>query len=218
MRRSVVAGLLMITACEEAPREAQTPAPARPDIARPTPSAKQEDPLAWERDVVLPVDPRHRKLALTRSWLAGYWVGNKGACFGSDSGIALEADGSYSNHETEGRYAIAGDVIRLTVTSAHNAPPEEIGTSQQFRARLIGPNEMGTDWGGGETETLYRCPASGMDPAQLSRSSPSSSASRITWLSAPAMMPAGSAIRPTPMIASVPAATLPPGVVGNTSP
>jgi hypothetical protein len=179
MRLGVLIGLLLATSCDETPRgEQPQPMPPRetakaaPTGAAPLPPAPpEEDPLAWERDVVLPVDPKHLKLELTPGWLDGYWVGNKGACLGSDSGIHFGADGTYSEFESGGGYQIRGDRIWTAVTEVYNGPPDAIGTRESARVRIVGPNELATDWGGGQKGPLYRCPPGGLRPEHISANS-----------------------------------------------
>ena len=108
--------------------------------------------------IVLPVDSRHQRLELTPQWLEGYWVSGKAACYGSDSGIRFNSDGSYSEHDVGGRYDINGHRIRLRITEVYNAPPSEIGAGETFTVRLVGPNELATTWSDGGSGPWYRCP------------------------------------------------------------
>ncbi len=113
--------------------------------------------------VVLPVERRHRKPALTREWLAGYWVDQKFACSGSDSGLWLEADGRWQDYEESGTWSIAGSAVTTKVTEIYNVPNAPLGETESFRVRLVGPNEIDTLWQeGAGLVRLYRCPEGGM--------------------------------------------------------
>lgn len=116
----------------------------------------------WEKKIVLPVDPKHRKLELTPAWLEGYWVAQKSACYGSDSGIHFGADGKYAEHEAGGTYAIEGDRVTLTVTEIYAGPESEKGKKESLTVALVGPNEMDSRWPDGSLWRLYRCPPGGM--------------------------------------------------------
>ncbi len=111
-----------------------------------------------EAKIVLPVDPRHKRLELTPKWLEGYWVSGKAACYGSDSGNRFNADSTYSVQDARGRYSISGPRVQLRVTENYNAPSSELGTSESFTVRLIGPNEIQTRWRDGGSGPLFRCP------------------------------------------------------------
>lgn len=147
-------------------RDPRGPVGALPEYVHEVTPAKSQDEWDrewedWQRDIVLPVDPKHRRLELTPQWLEGYWVVYKSACYGSDSGIHFSADGTYADHETDGRYAIDREHVRMTVVSVHNAPDDsEVGTSERIKVVPIGPNEILTGWRDERDQPLrlYRCP------------------------------------------------------------
>jgi hypothetical protein len=152
---------LLLNGCSLEDNSAPAGPPANSSRTTERELTQEEWDRAFEEEqakIVLPVDPRHRRLELSQGWLAGYWVSGKAACYGSDSGISFQADGTYSEHEEGGRYVIEGNRIRLIVTEVYNAPRSEIGTGGSFTARPIGPNEMETVWSDGAAGPLYRCP------------------------------------------------------------
>lgn len=136
----------------------------------PTPANARDEREFYEEAarVVLPVDPRHRKLSRTRQWLAGYWVDQKLACLGSDSGIVFEADGAYSDHGDGGRYRLADRRIAMVTTEVYDSgsPDTKVGDRTVSGLRLIGANEIElSDWQNekGEPVRLYRCPPQPID-------------------------------------------------------
>ena len=163
MRFKLLIAMLMLAGCDMMGGNDAQPSPAN-ETEGPAPTAAQLEKAQkeWEAKIVLPVDPKHRTVALTPAWLEGYWVGNKAACYGSDSGIHFTADGRYSEHEAGGTLRIEGDKVRITVTEVYAAPDSEIGKSEDFRVRLIGPNEIETVWSDGGRGRLFRCPPGGM--------------------------------------------------------
>jgi hypothetical protein len=141
-------------------RAASTRSAEPTQAAREEASRKEADRAFAEEEaqIVLPVDPRHQHLELTPHWLEGYWVSGKAACYGSDSGIRFNSDGTYSEQEGSGEYEIEAARIRFRITEVYNAPSSEIGTGSALTVRIVGPNEILTTWSDGGSGPLYRCP------------------------------------------------------------
>lgn len=162
---AVMLWLALLLGCDTGPQPAPERKPEQAPGAEAKPAKSQaewdREWEAWQQSIVLPVEPRHRRLALTPEWLAGYWASGKAACLGSDSGIWLERDGHYRNHEESGLWSIANGQARFRVTEIYNAPDEPVGEVSRARLRLVGPNEI--DWiESGEVSRLYRCPEGGL--------------------------------------------------------
>lgn len=144
------------------------PVGALPGYVHTAPSSKSKED--WDREweevhesIVLPIDPRHRKLERTPGWLAGYWVYYKQACGGSDSGISFNADLTYSDHGTAGSYTLPKDSIRMVTTEIYDwgSPEDRIGGVDISELQLIGPNEVElSDWRDEQARPLklHRCP------------------------------------------------------------
>jgi hypothetical protein len=85
------------------------------------------------------------------SWLVGGWAPSASSC-GSDREISFEANGTFSESDSEGVWSLAGS--QLTV---HSAGGDDFGRSEIVRVSVRSGVEMEFQWPDGTRAKFRRC-------------------------------------------------------------
>lgn len=166
MRLLAIIAVLLAAGCErrtEAPPEEGAASAAKAATAeRATAPA---DTPEWTPET-LPIEPRHRRLVLSKTWLAGDWADDAEACRGTDNFIHFSQGANYSDCGDSGRYWLRGNRIRFLVTKVSDEicdSPHRVREQHDTPIKLLGPNAIEfANWADeqGKRLRMYRCPPS----------------------------------------------------------
>lgn len=120
------------------------------------------------------LSPEQRRTAqLSARWLVGHWD-HRSDCPPGSGGTSLWEDGIYTMSGGSGRWSLAGNVVTVT----EERPPDaylfqaRLGDEGQWKVKIVGPDTISVQWGGGPVSFFYRCDPSSEAPKKRGGSRP----------------------------------------------